>query len=117
MSVTADLVAARKVGGFTRVYPMGAVPPARPTRTSSSGYAPNAPVVRVQTGQGDPVGRFVVQHFGRTAEAVEDQSAITFATFDGKTFGGNVVTQEIATTVDRDSDDRGVLSTTHTYRM
>jgi hypothetical protein len=123
MSTTADLVAARKVGGFTRVYPMGAVPPKTAANADSYypyvviGYAPNAPVVRNQLGQGDPVARFVVQHFGRTADAVEDQAAITFATFDGKAFAGNVVTQEIATPVDRDPDDRGVLFTTHTYRF
>lgn len=117
MSVTADLVAARKVGGFTRVYPMGAVPTGPTYPYVVIGYAPNAPVVRNMLGGGDPVGRFVVQHFAKTADAVEDQAAITFATFDGKAYGGNVITQEVATPTDRDPDDRGVLSTTHTYRF
>lgn len=117
MSVTADLVAARKVGGFTRVYPMGAVPALPGYPYVVIGYAPNVPVVRSQLGDGDPVGRFVVQHFGKSADSVEDQAAITFATFDGQAFAGNVVTQEVATTVDRDPDDRGVLTTTHTYRF
>ena len=87
MSVTADLVAARKVGGFTRVYPLGEVPesPAYPYVVIS--YAPNVPVVRNMLLDGDPVGRFVVQHFGRDPDGVEDQSAITFTTFDGATFG------------------------------
>lgn len=117
MSVTADLVTARKVGGFTRVYPVGAVPQSPTYPYVVIGYAPNAPVVRNMLGGGDQIGRFTVQHFGRLADAVEDQAAITFATFDGKTFGGNVVSQEVATTVDRDADDSGVLTTTHTYRM
>jgi len=117
VSVTADLVTARKVGGFTRVYPMGAVPATPTYPYVVIGYTPNAPVVRNMLGGGDVIGRFVVQHFGKTADAVEDQAGITFATFDGKAFGGNVVTQEVATTVDRDPDDRGVLSTTHTYRF
>lgn len=116
MSITADLVTARKVGGFTRVYPMGAVPATPTYPYVVIGYAPNAPDVRTMNGSGDPVGRFYVQHFGRIADAIEDQAAITFTTFDGKTFSGRVVTQEIATPIDRDPDDRGVLSTTHTYR-
>ena len=117
MSVTADLVAARKVGGFTRVYPVGAVPATPVYPYVVIGYAPNAPVVRTQLGDGDPVRRFTVQHFSRTSDGLEDQASITFATFDGKTYGGNVISQEIATTIDRDSDDRGVLSITHTYRI
>lgn len=117
MSVTGDLVTMRKAGGFTRVYPLGEVPtsPVYPYVVIS--YAPNAPVVRTQDQDGDPVRRFVVQHFGRTADGVEDIASATFTTFDGKAFGGDVVTQEVATLVDRDANDRGVLSTTHTYRF
>lgn len=116
MSVTSDLVALRKVGGFTRVYALGNVPASPAYPYVVIGYAPNAPIIRNQLGGGDPVRRFVVQHFGRTADAVEDQSAITFSTFDGKPISGDVCTQEIATPVTRDPDDSGVLSTTHTYR-
>ena len=116
MTVTADLVAARKVGGFTRVYPLGAVPTLPQYPYVVIGYAPNAPVTRTMNAAGDPVRRFTVQHFARTADVVEDQAAVTFATFDGKSFAGNVVTQEVATLVDRDADDNGVLSITHTYR-
>jgi hypothetical protein len=107
----------RKSGGFTRVYAMGAVPgtPAYPYVVI--GYAPNAPVVRSMTHDGDPVRRFTVQHFGRHADAVEDVAADTFAIFDGQPIDGDVCTQEVATLVDRDPDDRGVLSTTHTYRF
>lgn len=107
----------RKVGGFTRVYQLGAVPTTVVYPYVVIGYAPNAPVVRTQDAAGDPVGRFTVQHFGRTADAVEDQAAITFATFDGKPVAGDVCTQEVATLPDRDPDDRGVLSITHTYRF
>lgn len=117
MSVTADLVAARKVGGFTRVYPVGAVPATPQYPYVVIGYAPNAPVVRTQDAKGDPVRRFTVQHFGRVADAVEDQGAITIATFDGRTVNGDVCELEVATLPDRDPDDRGVLSTTHTYRF
>lgn len=117
MSTTADLVAMRKTVGTQRVYPMGAVPTLPQYPYVVIGYSPNAPVVRDSLGSGDPVGRFVVMHFGRTADSVEDAGADTFAAFDGKSFAGNVVTQEVATPVDRDPDDRGVLSTTHTYRF
>ncbi len=116
MSVTADLVTARKVGGFTRVYPMGEVPALPTYPYVVIGYVPNAPIVRNQLGQGDQVRRFFVQHFGRTSNSVEDQASITFATFDGKPVSGDVCQQEAATVIDRDADDRGVLSTTHTYR-
>lgn len=117
MSVTADLVAARKVGGFTRVYPMGEVPGSPTYPYVVIGYAPNAPIVRTQIGEGDPIRRFVVQHFGRTSNSVEDQAAITFATFDGQAISGDMCEQETATVISRDPDDRGVLTTTHTYRF
>jgi hypothetical protein len=107
------------MGGGTaaRLYKAGAVPdrPAYPYRVL--GYAPAPPVVRNQLGQGDPVGRFYVQHFARTADSLEDVADDTFTAFDGKAFAGNVVSQEIATPIDRDPDDRGVLTTTHTYRF
>jgi hypothetical protein len=98
------------------VYPMNGAPstPTYPYRLI--GYAANAPATRNQLWQGDPVRRFVVQHFARTTEGLEAIAADTFATFDGKSIGGDVCTQEVATLPDRDPDDRGVLSTTHTYR-
>jgi hypothetical protein len=104
-------------GDAGRLYKAGAVPdrPTYPYRVL--GYAPAPPVVRNQLGQGDPVGRFYVQHFARTADSLEDVAADTFTAFDGKAFAGNVVSQEIATPIDRDPDDRGVLTTTHTYRF
>lgn len=104
-------------GDAERVYAIGKVPdrPSYPYRVV--GYVPDAPSVRTQIGQGDPLRRFVVQHFSRTAEGLEDIAAATFITFDGQTFDGDVVTQEIATTGSRDPDDSGVLSTTHTYRF
>jgi hypothetical protein len=117
VSVTADLVAARKVGGFTRVYPVGEVPATPGYPYVVIGYAPNAPVVRTQDAAGDPIRRFFVQHFGRTANGVEDQGAISIATFDGQPIGGDVCQLEVATLPGRDPDDRGVLTTTHTYRF
>lgn len=116
MSTTADLVTMAG-GDAERVYPIGGVPklPTYPYRVI--GYVPNAPVVRDSLGGGDPVRRFYVQHFSRTANGLEDIAADTFATFDGKTFGGDVVTQETASNIDRDADDQGVYSTTHTYRF
>lgn len=117
MSTTADLVTMRKAGGFTRVYAMGAVPATPSYPYVVIGYAPNAPVVRTMNAAGDQVGRFVVMHFGHTAEAVEAVAAATFAIFDARPIGDSICTQEVATSVDRDPDDRGVLSTTHTYRF
>lgn len=117
MSVTGDLVAARKVGGFIRVYPVGAVPASPAYPYVVVGYAPNAPEVRTLDGSGDPLRRFTVQHFGKSADSVEDQAAITFATFDGVQVDGDTCTQEIATPIYRDPDATGVLSITHTYRF
>lgn len=115
MSVTSDLVALRATAGG-RVYAMGAVPVLPPYPYTVIGYAPNAPVTRTAIGDGDQVRRFVAQHFGRTAEAVEELAADTFTTFDGKPVYGDVCTQETATPLTRDPDNSGVLSTTHTYR-
>lgn len=117
MSTTADLVTMRKAGGFTRVYPLGGVPSQPSYPYVVIGYAPNAPFVRTANGAGDPLRRFTVQHFSRTADGLEDVSEATFATFDGQPIDGDVCVQEIATTPDRDPDDRGVLFTTHTYRF
>lgn len=116
MSVTSDLVT--QAGGSTqRVYAIGAVPstPTYPYRVI--GYSPNAPAVRDLGGSGNPLRRFTVQHFGRTADAVEAVADATFTTFDGKQVAGAVCEQEIATPIYRDPDDSGVLSTTHTYRF
>jgi hypothetical protein len=116
MSTTDDLVAQRVTAGG-RVYAAGSVPASPGYPYTVVGYAPNAPVTRTLNAAGDPVRRFTVQHFGRTANAVEDAAAKTFAAFDGKSFGGDVCTQELATPLTRDPDDQGVLSTTHTYRF
>lgn len=117
MSVTGDLVALRKAGGFTRVYPIGAVPDAPIPPYVVIGYAPNAPVTRTQNGAGDQLRRFVIQHFGKSADSVEAVADASFTTFDGQRVDGNVCTQEIATPITRDPDEGGVLSTTHTYRF
>ena len=117
MSVTADLVTLRKAGGFTRVYPVGAVPPSPTYPYTVIGFSPNAPMVRDLGGSGDPVQRFTAQHFGKTADSVEAMAAETFALFDGREVLGSVCWQEIATPLELDPDDRLVLSTTHTYRF
>lgn len=119
MSDLDDLQAALVTGGIARVYKLGEVPhkPTYPYAVLSS--APNAPQVRTLDGSGDPVGRFIAQHFGRTADSVQTLADITFATFDGKALpltGEPVAAQEIATPPFRDADDQGVLSITHTYR-
>jgi hypothetical protein len=104
-------------GVAERVFKVGSVPatPQYPYRVI--GYAPNAPLVLNQLGQGDQIARFYVQHFARTVDGLEAVAEDTFATFHGKTYGGNVISQETATPIDRDPDDRGVLTTTHTYRI
>lgn len=112
MSTTSDLVAMR--GG--RTYAIGSVPASPAYPYAVIGYAPNAPVTRTSDGSGDPVRRFTVQHFGRSAESVEAAADQTFVTFDGASIGGDLCTQELATPIERDADDSGVLSTTHTYR-
>jgi hypothetical protein len=117
VSVTADLVTARKAAGFTRVYPIGAVPAGPTYPYVVVGYAPNAPTVRRLSGSGDPNERFTVQHFGRTADSVEDVATDTFTTFEGREINGAVCWQETATPLYRDPDAAGVLSTTHTYRF
>lgn len=116
MSVTGDLVT-QAGGSAARVYAIGAVPasPSYPYRVI--GYSPNAPIERTVNGAGDPLRRFVVQHFGRSADSVEAAADATFAAFDGQRVDGNVCTQELATPIQRDPDDSGVLSTTHTYRF
>lgn len=117
MSVTSDLVTLRKVGGFTSVYPIGAVPASPTYPYVVIGYAPGAPLVRTLDGSGDPLRRFTVQHFGKSADSVEAQAATTFATFDGQQVAGGTCEQEIATPIFRDPDATGVLSITHTYRF
>jgi hypothetical protein len=116
VSTTADLVTMAG-GSAARVYAAGAVPPTPQYPYRVIGYGPNAPVVRTANGTGNPVRRFWVQHFARTSDNLETAAAATFATFDGKSIGGDVCTQEIATLPDRDADDNGVLTTTHTYRF
>jgi hypothetical protein len=116
MSTTSDLVT-QAGGSAARVYAIGSVPssPSYPYRVV--GYSPNAPVTRTQNAEGEPLRRFTVQHFGRSADSVEAAATATFATFDGQRVDGDVCTQEIATPITRDPDDQGVLSTTHTYRF
>ena len=116
MSVVADLVTAAG-GSAARVYKMGSVPPTPQYPYRVIGYSPNSPVVRNALGDGDPLRRFTVQHFSRTADGLEAVADATFATFDGQAINGDLCTQEIATSVTRDPDDSGVLSTTHTYRF
>ena len=118
--MSADLLrVALTSAGVARVYDLGAVPakPAYPYAVLSVSPAP--PQVRDLGGSGDPVGRFTVQHFGRTDDSVTAIAAVTFATFDGKELpvaGGPVAWQEIASPAYRDPDDQGVLSVLHTYR-
>lgn len=116
MSITDDLVAQRAAAGG-RVYSIGAVPAKPAYPYTVIGYAPNAPVLRTQNAAGDQVRRFTAQHFGQTDDSVEAIAAVTFATFDAKVVDGDVCIQELATPIFRDPDDRGVLSTTHTYRF
>lgn len=106
-------------GGIARVYKLGAVPPKPeyPYAVVSSAVA--APQTRFNDGTGNPEGRFTVQHFGKSADVLDDLAALTFATFDAKPLplpGTPVAWQEIATTADRDPDTQGVLSVLHTYR-
>ena len=118
MGATADLAAiVAALPG--RTYKIGSVPssPVYPYRVVS--LAPDAPQVRDLGGSGDPAGRFVVQHFGKSAESVLETAAATFAAFDGKALplpGEPVAWQEIASSVYRDPDTSGVLDVTHTYR-
>jgi hypothetical protein len=116
MTTTADLVTLRG-GSAARVYPVGAVPASPTYPYVVVGYAPNVPLVRSLDGSGDPVGRFTVQHFGRSAASVEAEAAESFALFDGGEVDGEVCEQEMATPIYRDPDDAGVLSITHTYRF
>lgn len=107
-------------GGVTRTYKLGTVPdlPEYPYAVVSN--APGAPQVRRLSGSGDPIGRFTVQHFGKTAESVDALAAKTFATFEGKPLaltGSPVAWQEIATAPYRDPDDRAVFDVLHTYRF
>lgn len=113
MSITGDLVTLRG----SRTYSLGAVPASPAYPYAVIGYAPNAPVVRTTNAAGEPLRRFTVQHFGRTADSVEAEAERSFTTFDGARIDGDVCTQEIATPISRDPDDQGVLSTTHTYRF
>lgn len=113
------LRAALTTAGVARVYAVNAVPDNPDYPYAVLDVTPAAPQVRDLGGSGDPVGRFTVQHFGRSDESVTDLAAITFATFDGKELpvdGAPVAWQEIATTAYRDPDDQGVLSVLHTYR-
>ena len=116
MSTAGDLVTMAG-GSGARVYKIGAVPanPTYPYRVL--GYIPQPPVVRNSLGGGDPVRRFYVQHFSRTADNLETVTAATFATFDGQPINGDVAVLETASNITRDADDQGVYSSTHVYRF
>lgn len=106
-------------GGIARVYKLGAVPASPVSPYVVVGSAPAAPQTRFNDGSGDREGRFTVQHFGKSADVLDDLAALTFATFDAKPLplpGAPVAWQEIATTPHRDPDTQGVLSVLHTYR-
>lgn len=119
MSALVAVRAALDTAGVPRVYHFGSVPtsPTYPYVVISS--APGAPQVRTLDGSGDQQGRFAIQHFGRTVEAVEALAALSFVTFDGRPLalpGGPVAWQEVASSLYRDPDTGGVLTITHTYR-
>lgn len=109
-----------EAAGVTRVYALGDVPPKPAYPYAVVAPAPGAPEVRTLDGHGDPSGRFVVQHFGRSIESVTDAAARSFAAFDGQALTGvpgePVAWQEVASSIYRDPDAGGVLMTTHTYR-
>lgn len=115
-----DFTALLQEAGVDRVYVLGSVPPSPAYPYAVVAPAPGAPQVRTVDGSGDPAGRFVVQHFGRTLESVTDLADRSFTAFDGKpltTFPDPPVAwQEVASAAYRDPDDSGVLAITHTYR-
>lgn len=118
MTVTATLVTARKASGFQRVYPIGAVPATPGYPYVVIGYSPDAPLVRSLDGSSVMRRRFTVQHFSRTADGLETVTTDSYALFDGQHLDlpdSPLCEQEIATAVDRDPDDQGVLGSTHTY--
>ena len=120
MSDLDALVAVLVAGGVQRAYKLGSVPasPAYPYAVLT--LAPGAPVVRDLGGSGDPMGRFAVQHFSRSQDALVDIADRSFATFDGQALplpGEPVCWQEVTSSIYRDPDDNGVLTTTHTYRF
>lgn len=117
-----DLLVARMVaGGVSRVYKFGAVPPAPSYPYSVVSPAFGAPEVRMLAGPGDPMGRFTVQHFGRTIELLVENAGKTFAAFEGVELsdfpGDPVAWQELSTPPYRDPDTAGVLDITQTYRF
>lgn len=109
--------------GVDRAYPLGEVPPSPQYPYAVVSHAPGAPQVRTLNYAGPPMGRFTVQHFGKSAESIdmsEGISGLTFAAFDGRPLdlpGTPVAWQEVATTPYRDPDDQGVLNVLHTYRF
>lgn len=121
MSDLDALIARLSAAGVTRVYKFGAVPasPSYPYAVLSP--ALGAPVVRTLDGSGDPMGRFTVQLFSRTADPLVDAAAKTFDAFDGVELsdldGEPVAWQELSTPPYRDPDTEGVLNITQTYRF
>lgn len=121
MSDLDSLVARATSAGVLRPYKFGAVPgsPAHPYAVIS--LAPGAPQVRMLDGSGEPMGRFTVQVFARSADTLHDQAKALFDAFDGVELsefdGAPVCWQELATTPYRDPDTAGVLDITHTYRF
>lgn len=117
-----DLLIARlELAGVARVYKFGAVPDGAPYPYAVVTPALGTPTVRTLDGSGNPLGRFTVQMFGRTADVLTDTAALTFAAFDGIELsdlsGSPVAWQEISTPPYRDPDAAGVLAITHTYRF
>jgi hypothetical protein len=115
------LVARLAAAGVSRVYKFGAVPdkPSYAYAVLSPAYG--APTVRTLDGSGDPMGRFTVQFFSRSADTLTDAAAKAFAAFDGVELsdlpGKPVAWQEITTPPFRDADTAGVLNITQTYRF
>lgn len=117
--MTADaLIQALKDGGVLRVYATNEVPASPTYPYVVLAFSPAAPTIRTLDGSGDPAGRFTVQHFAESDDALDDLTAITFATFDGQELPlehGPICIQQQATPTYRDPDDRGVLTITHIY--
>lgn len=115
-----DALVAMLDAASVTAYKLGKVPASPQYPYAVLSAAPGAPQVRTLDGSGDPMGRFVAQHFSKTHDGLTDIAAATFTTFDAKTLpldGEPVCWQEVVSGVYRDPDDQGVLTTTHTYRF
>lgn len=126
MSDLDSLVARATSAGVLRPYKFGSVPKPPVGQDMAYPYAvlslvPGAPQVRMLDGSGEPMGRFTVQVFARSADTLHDQAKALFDAFDGVELsefdGAPVCWQELATAPYRDPDTAGVLDITHTYRF